>query len=141
MPQVPHDRIPQRFMDRRRPQKAEKLVEVPTVVSYSSLQQTAEQNVYIQFLALVVIMEVFKVLSQSRAELNVDISVPGGGLHDPLPASGASSAGSRDEPGQGVFRTLPVGKRCVGRQESECEGARALELMDSGGSCGIHRFR
>ena len=40
------DRIPQRFVDRRRPQRAEQLVEVLTVVSHSSLQQqSAEQNV------------------------------------------------------------------------------------------------
>ena len=32
------DRVPQRFVERRPPQKAEQLVEVPTIVSYSSLQ-------------------------------------------------------------------------------------------------------
>ena len=41
---ISQKRIPQRFVDRRRPQKAEQLVEVPTVVSFSSLeQQTAKQ--------------------------------------------------------------------------------------------------
>ena len=44
VPKISQDRIQQRFVERRRPQRAEQL-EVPTVVSYSSLQQSAEQNV------------------------------------------------------------------------------------------------
>ena len=43
VPKISLDRIPQRSAVRR-PQKAEQLVEVPTIVSFSSLQQqTAEQ--------------------------------------------------------------------------------------------------
>ena len=46
VPKISLDRIPQRFVDRRRPWRAEQLVEVPTVVSFSSLQQqSAEQNI------------------------------------------------------------------------------------------------
>ena len=47
VPQILLDRIPQRLGDRlRQPQMVEQLVHVPTVVSYSSLQQlTAEQIV------------------------------------------------------------------------------------------------
>ena len=65
---ISQDRIPQRFVDRRRPQRAELLVEVPTVVSLSFLQeQSAAQNVEISVPGtLVVIMEVFKVSSQNR---------------------------------------------------------------------------
>ena len=37
VPLIFQDRIPQRFVERRAPQKAEQLVELPTVVSYSSL--------------------------------------------------------------------------------------------------------
>ena len=36
VPKISPDRIPQRFVNRRRPQRAEQLVEVPTVVSLSS---------------------------------------------------------------------------------------------------------
>ena len=39
VPKISLDRIPQRFVDRRRPQKAEQLVEVPTVLSPSLLRQ------------------------------------------------------------------------------------------------------
>ena len=39
------DRIPQRFVDQRRPQRAEQLVEVPTVVSFSSLQQQSAEQI------------------------------------------------------------------------------------------------
>ena len=40
-------------------------------------------------------------------EQNVDIPVPGGGWHDlPVPAASSSSAVSRDERGQGFFRTF-----------------------------------
>ena len=58
------DRIPQRFVDWRRPQKAEQLVEVPTVVSLSSLQLTAEQIIDIP--VPLVIMEVFKLFSLDK---------------------------------------------------------------------------
>ena len=67
--QIIVDRIPQRFVDQRRLQRAEQLVEVPTVVSYSSLQQQS-------------------------VEQNVDIPVPGtrgdhGGLQGFLPRQGS----------------------------------------------------
>ena len=44
VPKISLDRIPQRC-PRRRPRKAEQLVEVPTIISYSSLQRAAEQTV------------------------------------------------------------------------------------------------
>ena len=44
MPKISQDRIPQRFVDRRRPQRAEQLVEVPTVVSHSSLKQQSDEQ-------------------------------------------------------------------------------------------------
>ena len=46
VPQIPQDRIPQRSVEFRPPQKAELLVELPTVVSYSSLKRLAAQNVH-----------------------------------------------------------------------------------------------
>ena len=44
MPKLSQDRIPQRFAVRR-PQKAEQLVEVPTVLSFSSLQQQSAEQI------------------------------------------------------------------------------------------------
>ena len=87
VPQISQDRIQQRLVGRdlRHPQMAEQLVEVPTVLSPALLQQL-------------------------YAEQIVDNPVPGGGLHNPLPVPGASSAVSRDELWQGVFRTFPVEK-------------------------------
>ena len=45
VPKISLDSIPQRFVDRRRPQRAEQLVEVPTVVSLSSLQQQSAEQI------------------------------------------------------------------------------------------------
>ena len=44
VPKISHDRTQQRLIDSLRPQKAEQLVEVPTIVSYSKLQGIVEQN-------------------------------------------------------------------------------------------------
>ena len=45
-PKISHDRTQQRLVDYlRQPQMAEQLMEVPTIVSYSSLQGVVEQNV------------------------------------------------------------------------------------------------
>ena len=43
VPKISLDRVPKRF-PRRRTRKAEQLVEVPTIISYSSLQLSVEQN-------------------------------------------------------------------------------------------------
>ena len=45
VPKISYDSTPQRVVDRRRPQEAEQLVEVPTIVSFSSLLPNAEQIV------------------------------------------------------------------------------------------------
>ena len=91
----------------REPQQAEQLVEVPTIVSYSLLQRTMEQ----QTLQFLVVVEgetlVFKVFSQNRVstatlssaeriserivEQIVDIPVSGGGLHDFCTGQSSSS--------------------------------------------------
>ena len=65
VPKVSQDRTPQRLGDcLRQPQMADQLVDVPIVVSYSSLRQlTAEQIVDIPGG-----VEVFKVLSQDRIQ-------------------------------------------------------------------------
>ena len=53
----------------------------------------------------------------------------------PDPGLAASSAVSRDEAFQGGFCILwpDFEKKCAVRWEVECEGARALEVMDAGG--------
>ena len=57
-------------------------------------------------------------------EQNVDIPVPAGGLHDlPVPGGSSLSAVSRDERGEGVFRTFPqVTKKSEVCRESESVG-------------------
>ena len=45
VPKIFPDRVPQRFVERRPPQTAEQLVEVPTIISYSSLQRAVEQTI------------------------------------------------------------------------------------------------
>ena len=131
VPKIFLDETPQRLGDvLRQPQMVEQLVHVPTVVSYSSLQQlTAEQNFDIpvpggdggggrgglqgslprQNSAAV------------HVEQTVDIPVPGraggggrGGLQGfPRQVSTASSShvSAADGAGQGVFRTFPRKKK------------------------------
>ena len=131
MPKIFLDTTPQRFGDHLR-QPVEQLVHVPTVVSYSSLQQlTAEQIVDIP-------------VPQGRGGLGggglqsfsqeqgstavhgadlVDNPVPHGrvggrGLQGSRPGQGSSASsshvGAADGAGQGVFRTFPVGKKVRG---------------------------
>ena len=111
-----------RFVDSlRQPQTVEQLVEVPTIISYSSLQRTVEQNVDIPvpggrggqhvglqgFLprqrstALHVSLERS---SERIVEQIVDSRVLGGG-------SSASSSSSREHAGQGFFRTFPQNEK------------------------------
>ena len=145
VPKISYDSYTPRVVDRRRPQKAEQLVEVPTIVSFSSLQRNVEQIVAIpgsggrggrrglrglpagqSSTALSGAEHVDIPVSRrgsgglqgflqgqnprAFAEQNVDIQVPGGGLHVlPGPGDSSSAAVSRDERGQGGFRTQEVG--------------------------------
>ena len=122
VPKISLDRIPQRSAVRR-PQKAEQLVEVPTIMSFSSLQQqTAEQIIDIPVPGRGGVrgeqggLQGFSSGQNSTArivEQNVDIPVPAGGLHDlPHPGASSSSAISREERGQGFFFcTVPRKKK------------------------------
>ena len=110
----------------RVPQQAEQLVEVPTTVSYSSLQRTVEQHVDIPVPGgggSVSSLQGFlprqrstaspsrKRISERIVEQVVD-PVSRGGF--PGSSSSHSPAGDEecaDEPGQGVFRTFPQNKR------------------------------
>ena len=133
VPMISLDRIPQRSAVRR-PQKAEQLVEVPTIVFFS-----------------------FSAAADCRADHRHSSSGSwrwwwtGGGLPDriqqhglwsrklnvlPDPGASSSSEVSRDERGEGFFRTFPrVKKKSEVTRHSESEGARQVVLMDSGGLC------
>ena len=99
------ERIPPRTSIRE-PQLAGQLVEVPTIVSFSSLQRIMEQT--------------------------VDTPASRGYLQGFLPDQGSSASSSHspdaaNEAGVGVFRTFPCGKKV---QRSL---APACQLMDGGG--------
>ena len=118
VPKISLEDIPARRLCRE-PQLVEQLVEVPTVVSYSSLlQRTVEQTVdnpasrgrgrrgglHVFF------------PGQSSTAATVDIPVPRGDLQGFLPGQGSTASSSHspdaeNEAGVGVFRTFPRGKK------------------------------
>ena len=111
----PTPRPPRRRRVRFAEQTAEQLVEVPTSISYSSLQRTVEQNVNIPvpgrggqkvglqgFLPRQRSTAVHASLERSSeriVEQIVDSRVLGGGF--------SASSSSREHAGEGVFRTFP----------------------------------
>ena len=118
VPKISTDRVSQRLVERRLPQMVEQLVEVPTVVSYSSLsQRTVEQTVdnpasrgrgrgggLQGFFP-----------GQSTTAAAVDIPVPRGDLQGFLPgqvstASSSHSLDAENETEKKVFPLFPVGK-------------------------------
>ena len=105
VPKIPEDSIQQRLVarDSRAPQMAEKLVEVPTVLSFSSLQRSAEQNIDIS-----VPGRGGGGGEGGGAEQIVDIPV-GGGLPGFLPRQGSRTANKiADIPaGGGLHGYLP----------------------------------
>ena len=140
MPRISEDIIQPRLVDfdLRHPQMVEQLVEVPTILSFAALeQQIAEQ------IADIPVplgrggssrggLQGFhpKQVSQRTVEQLDDTPVPGGSLHVPHPDPGraASSAVSRDEAFQGVFRTVPRSKKMrslLGDRVRGCTGTRA----------------
>ena len=127
VPKILLDRTPQRLGDcLRQPQISEQLVDVPTVVSFSSLQQlTAEQIVDIPapgragggWRGGLQGLLPGQNSAASHVEQTVDIPVPrSGGLQGSRPGQGSAASSSRsglaDEAGQGFFRTFPRGKKC-----------------------------
>ena len=145
-PQISQDRIQQRLVDRdlRHSQMAEKLVEVPTVLSPSLLQQLFVEQIVDNPVprgrgdhgGLQHFFTQYKVrsalLSRSLTFLLVEVL-----KIFPL------ILGWRPHPQFRVvslgkvffffFELFPDFKKCEVRREFECEGARALELMDAGG--------
>ena len=115
VPKISQDSTVPRVVDCRRPQLAEQLVEVPTVLSLAFLQQqTAEQIIDIPVPRGRGNYRGLQGLSPGQGSLQrtVDFPVPGGDFHV-LPDSGwaAPSAVSRDGRGQRVFAHLfPISK-------------------------------
>ena len=148
VPKISLDRIPQRSVCRR-PQKAEQLVEVPTIVSFSSLQQqTAEQIIDIPVPGRggggrggLQDFSSGQNPAARPVEQIVDFPVPAGGLRDlPDPGGSSSSAASRDERGEGGFRTFLRGKkspprvRVRGCPQGRAHGLRRLVAVTTPGS-------
>ena len=145
VPKILLDDVPVRTAVRV-PQLAEQLVEVPTVVSCSSFQQTMEQHVDIPVPGRGgrnVGLQGFLPGQNSTAPVAQIVAnpAPSGGPKGfrPGQSSSASSSspagvhGFADELGAVVFRTFPRGKKCGGRRPGGCESASALELLDDGG--------
>ena len=130
VPKIPPEDVPFRAV-LRDPQLAEQLVEVPTIISYSSLQLNMEQNVDIPvpcrggrnpgLQALLSRQSStasqlsLERISERIAEQIVDFPVSRGGLQDFRPGQGSSSSlhvpardqEGLDEPGEGGFSTFP----------------------------------
>ena len=124
VPKILLDDVPVRAV-LRDPQLVEQLVEVPTTVSYSSLQRTVEQNVDIPapgrggrisglqgFLpeqSSTAWLAAQERSSERVVEQIVDSRAVGGGLQEFRPGQGssASSSVSPGHAGEGVFRTFP----------------------------------
>ena len=133
VPKISLEDIPARRLCRV-PQLVEQLVEVPTVVSYSSfLQRTVEQTVdnpASRGRGLRGGIEGFFPGQGSTAAV-VDIPVPRGDLQGFLPGQGSIASSSSliaaNEAGQGVFRTFPHGNKCgvPGRSVRTCPGTSA----------------
>ena len=156
VPKISLEDIPARRLCRE-PQLVEQLVEVPTTVSFSSLQRTVEQLVDIPVPGgggSVLGLQGFlpgqsSTASSSSSKKRISERTveqidrfPGEGLQDSRPgqvspesSSFQSPAGSDDdanEPGDGVFRTFPQGKSAECRA-GQCGPAPAHQPMDPGG--------
>ena len=119
VPKISTDRVSQRLVERRLPQMVEQLMEVSTVVSYSSLlQRTVEQTVDIpasRGRGRRGDLHVF-FPGQSSTAVAVDIPVLRGDLQVFLPGQGSTASSSHspdaeNEAGKGGFRTFPRRKK------------------------------
>ena len=134
--------VPKMFIERipprtsvREPQLAEQLVEVPTIVSFSSLQRIMEQTVDIP-----VPQGGRRIAERISARLLEQMfdCIPGGGPHGFRPGQSSSSSSHRpagiskdtDEPVDGVFRTFPRGKKV--RQSLRTRGRNCLRTRAHG---------
>ena len=125
VPKIFLEDIPSRRMCRE-PRLAEQLVEEPTIVSFSWLQLSMEQNVDILVPGggrLAGLQGVLPGHCSTAPTVAQIVDIPGGGLQGARPGQGSpasssfhSPAGSdddADEPGEGVFRTFPCPRKSV----------------------------
>ena len=103
VPKIPIDELPART-SAREPQLAEQLVEVPTIISFSSLQRIVEQNVDVpvprggvrglQGFPTGLASTTSSFSLERIPERNVELiaGFPGGGLQDFLPGQSSSSS-------------------------------------------------
>ena len=134
----------------REPQLAEQLVEVPTIISFSSLLRIVEQNVDVPVprggvrglqgfhpgQASTTSSFSLERISERNVEQIVDSRGFGGGLQDLRPGLSSSSSShdparasdALDAPGYGVFSTFP-------RRKKRCKDRSALGV---GTECGLH---
>ena len=135
VPKIVLDDVPVRTSVRDT-QLVEQLVEVPTIISYSSLlQRTMEQHVdipvpggggrnaglqgFLRGQGPTAPFSSLERISEQIVEQTVDIPAAGVGLADFLPGQSSSSSShdpariveTLDEPGEGVFRTFPQIKK------------------------------
>ena len=125
----------------REPQLAEQLVEVPTIISFSSLQRNVEQFVNIPVpRGGVRRLQGFPPEQGSTtlpSEHIVDIPVPHGeSLHGFLPGQGSASssqfpAGAADDAFQGFFRTFSPRKKVRSAGQVSADLPPARHLMDT----------
>ena len=132
-------------------QTAEQLMEVPTIISYSSLlQRIMEQTVDIpvpQGGGRHADLQGF-LRGPSATGVEQIVDIPGGGLQDFRPGQSSSASSSSpagvhedaDEPGEGFFsHFFPTQKKCEGHPGLECESAQGVEPIhaerSSNGSC------
>ena len=139
VPKIFIKRIPPRTSVRE-PQLAEQLVEVPTIVSFSSLQRIMEQTVDIpvpQGGGRHADLQGF-LRGQSSTGVEQIVDIPGGGLQGSRPGQGSPASSSfhppagldedAEEPGEGVFRTFPRLKkvrRLLRTRGRHCSPSRA----------------
>ena len=140
-------------------QLVEQLVEVPTTISYSSLQRTVEQHADIPVpdgggpisglrgfssgQSSTATLSSKESISERIVEQIVD-PVSSGRLHGSLPGQGSSSSHSpagveerADEPGEGFFFALfPELKKCEAGFALESESARQCQPIHAGCSAG-----
>ena len=121
VPKISTDRVSQRLVEQRLPHMVEQLVEVPTAVSYSSLQRTVEQH--------------------------VDIPVPGGGgsvsdLHSFLPRQRSTASPSRKRISERIVEQIvdPVSRGGLHGSSSSHSPAGDEERADEPGKGGFSHF-
>ena len=138
VPKFIQEVTPQRLRPPEPQQLVEQLVEVPTIVSFSSLQRIMDQTVDIpapRGRGRRGGLQDFFPGQSSTAAADVDIPVPRGDLQGFLPGQGftasSSLSGAADEAGQGVFSHFSPRKKSAECRAGQCGPAPARQPMDT----------